>query len=166
MIQTPDITINPHDYIANGWALLTAGNKDHFNVMTINWGSFGFLWNKSICTVYVKPIRYTFEFLMENDYFTISFLPEEYKKDMLIIGTKSGRDLDKLALTSLTPESLGDTMTYKEANRTIVLKKIYASPFVKQEVPDFAHEKYYQEEAEHYMFIGEVVGIYENRQDD
>ena len=79
------------------WALLTAGSMDNFNTMTISWGGMGTLWGKPVVTVYVKPIRYTYEFLEKNDYFTLSFFPEEYRADLLTLGTKSGRDGDKTA---------------------------------------------------------------------
>ena len=40
------------------WAVLTAGEKEKFNAMTISWGGLGTIWNKPVVTVYVKPIRY------------------------------------------------------------------------------------------------------------
>ena len=49
-----------------GWALVTAGDLDCFNTMTISWGAMGTLWNKPTCTVYVKPVRYTHEFMDAN----------------------------------------------------------------------------------------------------
>ena len=45
------------------WALLSAGNKDAFNTMTISWGEMGTLWNKPVMTCFVRPQRYTKEFL-------------------------------------------------------------------------------------------------------
>ena len=81
------------------WALLTAGVREKFNTMTISWGGLGTIWNKPVVTVYVKPIRYTYEFMESNEYFTISFYDEKYKKDLGILGSKSGRNLDKIALT-------------------------------------------------------------------
>lgn len=62
------------------WALLTAGDKNSYNAMTISWGGLGTLWNKPVATVYVKPIRYTHEFMEKSDYFTISFYSEKYRK--------------------------------------------------------------------------------------
>ena len=51
------------------WALVTAGTMEHYNTMTIGWGGFGTLWRKPVCTVYVKPCRYTHSFMDANDYF-------------------------------------------------------------------------------------------------
>ena len=62
------------------WALLTAGNEDNFNTMTISWGGLGTLWGKSVATVYVRTSRYTHDFMDSNGYFTVSFYPKECRK--------------------------------------------------------------------------------------
>ena len=107
------------------WAVLTAGEKENFNSMTISWGGLGTIWNKPVVTVYVKPIRYTYEFMENNKHFTISFYNKEYKEDLAILGSKSGRDSNKVSLTKLTPEFLEKSVSFKEAKLTIVCKKIY-----------------------------------------
>ena len=56
--------------------------------MTISWGELGTLWNKSVATVYVKPCRYTYNFMEENDYFVLSFFQEEYRDALKIMGNK------------------------------------------------------------------------------
>ena len=45
------------------WTLITAGTQDRCNTMTASWGGLGVLWNKNVATIYVRPQRYTFEFL-------------------------------------------------------------------------------------------------------
>lgn len=90
------------------WAIVTAGDLEHYNSCTIGWGSFGNSWrdeeNKcSTITIYVHPTRYTSEFLKDNDYFTVSFYPEKYRSALAYIGSHSGRDEDKTKATGLTP---------------------------------------------------------------
>lgn len=143
------------------WALVTAGNQDHFNTMTISWGGLGTLWSKDVATIYIKPIRYTYEFLEANDYFTISFFSDEYKKDLGILGAKSGHDGDKIALTHLTPTPISHGMAFKEAKITLVCKKIYWQDLDLANIPDFAIKQYYTTEAPHRMYVGEVVEIIE-----
>ena len=75
------------------WALLTAGELDKFNTMTVSWGGLGTIWNKSVATVYVRLSRYTHEFMDNNDYFTVSFYPEAQRKTLGVLGSKSGRDM-------------------------------------------------------------------------
>lgn len=150
------------------WALLTSGGKEKFNSMTISWGGLGTIWNKPVVTVYVKPIRYTYEFMENNEYFTLSFYDENYRKDLGILGSKSGRNLDKIALTNLTPEFLDNATTFKEAKLTIVCKKIYFQDLdinnidiksVTQEEVD----RFYKTEPAHRMYIGEVIDIIDRR---
>lgn len=150
------------------WALLTVGDKNKFNTMTISWGGFGTIWNKPVVTVYVRPTRYTYEFMENHDYFTISFYEENYKKDLAILGSKSGRNIDKVVRTTLTPDFLNQSTSFKEATLTIVCKKIYyqdldinhidVNSISKDEL-----DRFYQSEPMHRMYIGEVVDIVDKR---
>lgn len=150
------------------WAVLTAGQKEKFNAMTISWGGLGTIWNKPVVTVYVKPIRYTYEFMESNEYFTISFYDKEYREDLAILGSKSGRDLDKVALTKLTPDFLKNTTSFKEAKLTIVCKKIYfqdldINNIDINSIPRSEVDRFYRTEPAHRMYIGEVVDIIDRR---
>lgn len=143
------------------WALLTVGQKEHFNTMTISWGGMGTLWSKPVITVYVKPCRYTYEFMENNDYFVVSFFDGQYKKDLGILGSHSGRNENKIALTSLSPIEVNHGMSYQEAIQTIICKKIYEQDLEKEKIPEYAIENYYTNEPVHRMFIGEVIEIIE-----
>ncbi len=143
------------------WALLTAGTKDHFNSMTIGWGGMGTLWQKPVVTVYVKPCRYTYEFMNANDYFTVSFYPEENRKALAVMGSKSGRDCDKVKESGLTPKYLENSVTYEQAEITILCKKIYYDDLIIERFPSEA-KKFYEKDKEkepHRMYIGEVIDI-------
>ena len=150
---------NIFDEFANGLVLVTAGNKDNYNTMTIGWGTLGTLWSKSICNVYVKKNRYTHEFMDNNEYFTVSFFSEDYKTDMAILGTKSGRDIDKVSLSSLTPIKEGNYVYFKEARYTLLLKKIYFHDFDINKIPKETKDHYYADEPPHTMYVGEVIEI-------
>ena len=145
------------------WALLTCGKKEKFNMMTISWGSLGTLWHKPIATIYVRPNRYTNEFIENNDYFTLSFYDEEYKKDLGFLGSKSGRDIDKISYTNLTPEIIDNGITFKEANLTIVCKKIYFQDLDIKNIPQTEIDRFYNNEPVHRMYIGEVIDIIDKR---
>ena len=141
------------------WALLCAGTKEKHNTMTISWGGMGTLWGKPVVTVYVKPCRYTYGFMNDNDYFTVSFYPEEYQKALAVMGTKSGRDINKDEVSGLTAKPIGQVVTYEEAEVTIICRKIYWQDLVRENMPEDAVERFYTEEEPHRMFIGEVVEI-------
>ena len=72
--------------------LVTAGNATSFNTMTAAWGAMGYLWNRPVAFIFIRPERYTYEFIERNDGFTLSFLGEEHREAYKICGSHSGRD--------------------------------------------------------------------------
>ena len=143
------------------WALITAGNKDSFNTMTISWGGMGTIWNKPVVTAYVRTSRYTHEFIDREDYFTVSFFPEEYKKTLGVLGSKSGRDMDKMHDSGLTAKVLENSVTFEEAELTLVCKKLFKQTLSKDNIveSETSARAFYNTDAEHDLYIGEVVDI-------
>lgn len=141
------------------WGLLAAGTKGSYNAMTISWGGLGTLWGKPAATVYVKPVRYTHEFMERSDYFTVSFYPPEYREALGLLGTLSGRDGDKIAAAGLTPVFLEKAVTFKEAEAALLCKKIYRHDLELEKVPDWAAQTYYVTEEPHTLYIGQVIDI-------
>ena len=76
-------------------AILTAGNKEKHNSLTIGWGLLGAAWQRPLFLVYVHPDRYTFEFMKTTEFFTVSFIKKEKFKQFVPYGNKSGRDINK-----------------------------------------------------------------------
>ena len=149
--------VDPFTKFDQDWALLTAGAPDHFNGMTISWGSMGTIWHKSIITVYVRPDRYTWQFLKNSDAFTVAFFPERCRKALTLMGTLSGRDGDKVAAAGLTPKFLPEGITFEEASETFVCKKIYMAPMAYEDVPPEARRIYQNGVEPHWIIMGEVV---------
>ena len=141
------------------WALLTAGTEENFNTMTISWGGLGTLWNKPVTTVYVRTSRYTHEFMDESEYFTVSFFPEKYRKVLGVLGSKSGRDMDKAHDSGLTPVSAGASMFFREAEVTLVCRKLYRQLLDVNAMPETVARQMYEGQAPHDMYIGEIVEI-------
>ena len=154
-----DYVVNPFEVFKEQWALVTAGSKDKFNSMTISWGSMGTLWHKNIVTIYIRPDRYTFQFLKDSDEFTISFYDEKYKNELSIFGRKSGRNFDKLKECGFIPVILENGITYKEAKQTIILKKIYLEQMNMNLFNEDALKCYKENDPAHYMIIGEIIDI-------
>lgn len=141
------------------WALVTAGTMDCFNTMTIGWGGLGTLWSKPAATVYVRTSRYTHEFMDRNDYFTVSFFPDDKKKILGVLGTKSGRDMDKMHDSGLTPVVAGESVTFAEAEITLVCKKLFTQRLELERIPADIVQRLYSKDAPHDMYIGEVVSV-------
>ena len=93
---------NPFDLFEN-WGLAAAGDVNGYDALTIGWGAMGRIWNKDIVVIFVRPQRYTRQFLDSNDKFCLSFFDEDYRETMAYFGTNSGRDVDKAKETGLTP---------------------------------------------------------------
>lgn len=144
------------------WALVTAGTPEHYNTMTISWGGLGTLWRRPVATVYVKKNRYTFEFMEQNDYFTVSFYPEAQRRALSLLGSTSGRDGDKVAAAGLTPEFLPQGITFRQAETTLVCRKLYCQDFALDQIPRDVQDLFYRDEPVHRMYIGEVVDIIGN----
>ena len=141
------------------WALLTAGDESRFNTMTISWGGLGTIWGKPVATVYVRTSRYTHDFMDANEYFTISFFPEEYKQILGVLGSKSGRDMDKMKDSGLSAMKDGDSVSFKEAEVTLVCRKMFKQELSVANIPADVAKAMYEGQAPHDMYIGEVVEI-------
>ena len=141
------------------WALLTAGTESNFNTMTISWGGLGTIWNKPVATVYVRTSRLTHDYMDNNEYFTVSFYPEKYREILGVLGKKSGRDMDKLKNSGLTPKKAGESMTFEEAEVTFVCRKLFRQELKTENMPENIAKAMYTGQAAHDMYIGEVVEI-------
>ena len=141
------------------WAILAAGNRKDYNAMTISWGGLGTLWFKPVVTVYVNPARYTYHYMEKNDYFTVSFFEEKYRKALAVMGERSGRDCDKTALAGLSALQIGNHISFAQAQMVILCKKIYYQDMLLDNMPKEEILTHYQKEKPHRMYIGEVLDI-------
>ena len=119
---------NAFELIGKEWMLITAGNKEHCNMMTASWGGIGWLWNKPVAFVFVRPERATYPLIEENEYLTLSFLghSEAMRKVYNFCGSKSGRDYDKAKETGLTAEATENgCVTFSQARLTLECRKLY-----------------------------------------
>lgn len=159
-INIKELKESAPDLFDTRWALLTAGDKDAYNMMTISWGMLGELWNKEVCTVFVRPQRYTYKFTEKGDYFTVCFFPENMKKALAFCGSKSGRDYDKVKETGLTPCFEGDYIGYEEAEIIICCKKLYSQTLEKDGFVDKAlADKNYAAGDWHKFYVCEIEKV-------
>ena len=141
------------------WALAAAGTMESHNAMTVSWGGMGTLWNKPVVTIYVRPSRYTREFTEREEYFTVSFYDEKYREALNVMGTRSGRDCDKEAEAGLTAVPMGESVTFKEAKRTLLCRKLYYQDLDPAGMAKEVQDKQYPVKDFHRMYIGEVIEI-------
>lgn len=84
-LEVKDLKENFFEAIGKEWMLVTAGTKEKFNTMTASWGGIGWLWNKPVAFVFVRPERYTYEFIEKSDYLTLSFLGPHMKSQSRVL---------------------------------------------------------------------------------
>lgn len=156
------VNLKLYETFSKDWALLTAGSWDDYNTMTVSWGGLGSLWGMNVATVYVRPNRYTYEFMERNEYFTVSFYPGECKDALKLLGVRSGRECDKVSLSGLTPEAMEQGVTFRQASCTILCKKLYAQDMDASAIPQSVLGRYYGSEPVHRMYIGQVIAIRES----
>lgn len=158
-IEPKNIKDNLIKSLADEWALITAGNKDGYNMMTASWGFTGEMWGNDSVAVVIRPQRYTMEFVDKNDYFTLSFYGN--RKDIhKVCGSRSGRDCDKTALTGLTPVVSEKYVYFKEARMVLVVKKQYIGKIQPEGFTDKTIiDKWYPEKDFHNMIIGKIEKV-------
>ncbi len=103
--------------------VITAGKADHYNSMTASGGGMGVLFRKPTTWCILQSARYTFELMLKEQTYTLSYFPDEYKKQVLFLGSKSGRDSDKMKEVELTNvQTLSGNMSFEEAKLIIECK--------------------------------------------
>ena len=146
--------------------MAVSGSADHFNTMTASWGGLGFLWNKPVAFVFVRPERYTHDFIEANDRLTLAFLGEEGRDALKYCGSHSGRDADKMAATGLTPLTVADdAVTFAQARLTLVCRKLYKDAMRAEAFIDKAClERWYNDQPGgglHDVYVVEIEAVYE-----
>ncbi|MFB0971613.1 MAG: flavin reductase family protein [Tissierellia bacterium] len=163
-IKIQDFNENVFKLIGDDWLLINSYNEEKVNSMTASWGGLGFLWNKNVAYIFVRPQRYTQELLPNNEYFSISVLGEEFRKELNYLGSASGRDEDKLEKAGLTIEKdENGAPILKEARLNIMVKKLLCQQFSEESfIEKSLVDKHYPNKDFHYMYVVEVLKIIEN----
>ena len=159
-VKPEELTMNPFTKIGKECLLITAGNEEKCNTMTASWGAMGVMWGKNAVTVYIRPQRYTKEFVDREETFTISVLGEDYRKALNYCGTVSGKGIDKITEAGLTPYFVDGTAGIQEADMIMVCKKMYHDT-IKPECFDETENdtKWYPQKDYHTMYIAEIQKV-------
>lgn len=167
-IEVSELTENFFETISKEWMLVCAGDANQYNMMTASWGGIGWLWNKPVAFVFIRPERYTFEFTENNDFMTLSFLGKSPKAREVynLCGSKSGQDIDKTLESGLTPYPLedGKCVTFEQARLALACRKLYADNLAPEAFLDPSlNERWYGKQGGyHKMYIVEITGAWIN----
>lgn len=152
---------NVFEYIADDWALVTAGTPEKWNTMTVSWGAMGEMWGKDAAFVFIRPQRYTKVFVDANERFTISNFDGGFKKELGVCGSKSGRDIDKSAETGLTAGFIDGVPYIEQAHSFVICRKMAEFDIT----PDMFTDKtidgrWYPAKDYHRAYIAEIEKAY------
>lgn len=163
-IDPKELQGNVFEMIDDKWFLVTAKkykSDNKINTMTASWGFMGVMWGRPVANCVIRPVRYTYEFMEEADYYTLSFFSGEYKKALNILGTKSGRDADKIKESGLTPVDVvgfdGRAVTFAEAEIVMTCKKLYHEDIDPAKFIDETIDGNYPKKDYHRVYWGEIV---------
>lgn len=156
---------NQFDLIGKQWMLITAGTVEKLNTMTASWGGFGWLWNKPVAFIFVRPERYTHQFIENSEYLTLSFYDQKFRPALNLCGTKSGRDIDKVKETGLTPTNTDNgSVTFAEARLTLECRKLFKSDMKESNFidKDVLHRWYNSNPGGslHSVYVVEIENVY------
>lgn len=168
-------TINPKDFdknvyklLDNDWCLIAAYDKNRegikYNAMTASWGGFGVLWSKNVFFCFIRPQRYTKEFVDKSEYISLSFFDEAFRSALTICGRTSGRDGDKIKNAGLTPVIADDRyVQFEQAKTTIVGRKLFCADMKPEDFLDKSLiDKNYPNNDFHTVYVCEILQIESN----
>lgn len=160
-IDFTELQANAAQLIGKQWMLISAGAPDNFNCMTASWGGLGFLWNRPVAFIFVRPNRHTIKFIENNSHLALSFMPEPYRQDLVFCGRNSGRDVDKMANTSLRPMALPSGATaFEDADVILDCRKMFKMDLPQSGFADWAEVSpafYADDNPLHTLYICEIA---------
>jgi flavin reductase (DIM6/NTAB) family NADH-FMN oxidoreductase RutF len=169
-ISPEDINDNVFMLVGKDFTVVTAGKKHHYNSMTASGGGFGLLFMKPATWCILRADRYTLEIIQKEQTYTMSYFPNEYKKQILFLGSESGRNSEKMKEVELTSvQTPSENMSFKEA-RLIIECKLTAlttanpDDFYTQETRDYINEAYQEANVYRKLVFGEITHVWERKQ--
>ena len=147
--------------LTDDWMLVTAGNTDKFNMMTANWGGLGSMFGKPVAFCFIDPTRHTFELMENNDTYTLTFYSEAHREALNLCGSKSGKSIDKVAETGLTPiTTSAGSKAFSEAWLVIECKKMISQTITPEAISDPEVKKAWSGKQLRKMFVGEIINVW------
>ena len=160
-----DLNDNAIRMIGKDWVLISAGTAEDYNMMTASWGTLGWLWERPVSTIYVRPQRHTHNYTEREDYYTLCFFDDPDKEVLRLMGTVSGKDFDKMGYEKLTPiVTPNGSIAFEEAYLIVECKKLYSMVLKEEEFDDKTPmNDMYPERDFHTVYYGEIMGVWRKK---
>ena len=161
--------VDPFDYAGQickampKGVLLTTALEGKVNTMTIGWGHIGIEWGRPIFVAYVRESRFTKEYLEKTGEFTVNIPLTDCDKNILACcGTKSGRDMDKIAHLGLdleAPETIS-VPGIRQLPLTLECKVIFRQDQPLGGIEQDVIQRYYSQGDPHTAYYGQILNAY------
>jgi flavin reductase (DIM6/NTAB) family NADH-FMN oxidoreductase RutF len=165
-ISPEEISDSVFTFVGKDFTVITSGKKSHYNSMTASGGGLGLLFMKPATWCILRADRYTLEMIQKEQTYTMSYFTNEYKKQILFLGSESGRDSEKMKEVELTGiQTPSGNITFKEA-RLIIECKLTAlttanpDDFYTQETKDYINEAYKEANQYRKLVFGEITHVW------
>ena len=152
---TPDeLTQNAYSLIGSDWMLITAEKDGVVNTMTASWGGLGIMWGMPAAFIFIRPQRYTKEFIDAGSYLSLNILGASFRKQLSYLGSVSGRDEPKIQRAGLTVCHDNGIPFFDESRLVLFCRKLFAQEleegqFVDKEIIS----KWYPNKDFHTMYV-------------
>jgi flavin reductase (DIM6/NTAB) family NADH-FMN oxidoreductase RutF len=162
-ISPEEISDNVFTLVGKVFPVITAGKEDHYNSMTASGGGMGVLFKKPTTWCILQTTRYTLELILKEQTYTLSYFPDEYKKQIIFLGSKSGRDSEKMKEVELTSvQTPSGNISFKEAKLIFECKLTQLTTpnpddFCAQEAKDYINEVYADANEYRKYVFGEIT---------
>ncbi len=157
-VSPKEFVINPFTAIGTDWMLISAKADDRINAMTASWGGLGVMWRRNVAFVVIRPTRFTKTLVDKAAGFSLSFLNhQKYEKALNYMGSVSGYQQDKIAGSGLTVAELHDIPYFAEADKVLICRKLFVSPYKPEQFIDHSVEaEAYPRHDYHDLYIAEI----------
>lgn len=160
--------------LGNTWSVMSTDSGKEKASLIVGWRAVGTHLNKPVFTIYIHKSRYSQHVFDDAGAFSVSFFIGQNKKDHIqalqFLGTKSGRDVDKLAgaaelgLTICNAEAGGQQIPYyAEADYVILCKKIAQT---EEDISTIDHAdpmySWLEKEGSHHIYNGQILQVMKN----
>lgn len=165
-IAVEEISDNVFKLVGKDFFVITAGKEGNYNSMIGSGGGLGVLFKKPTTWCIIRADRHTLEIMEKERTYTLSYFPDECREQMLFLGSKSGRDSEKMKEVRLTSvQTPSGDMSFREARLIFECKLTELTTpkpddFCTQEARDYVNEAYKEENHYRKYVFGEIIRVW------
>lgn len=165
-IQPAEISESVFKLVGSDYTVITSGKPEDYNSMVASFGGWGILFEKPTTWCFLRANRHTLNYIRKEQTYTMAYFDAPFKEQIMIFGTKSGKDTNKMKEHTLTAvQTPSGSTSYKEAKliiecKLIELTTVSPNDFYTQEGKDFVAGAYDEAKDYHKLVFGEITDVW------